>query len=1551
MWNIRGNAPFLLRKEALVGSWSLQAYVDATAITFGSGQVAILGITVVDTNNLIGFNGTRLTYHIYPGGEPHLTCDYAGQGGVCGMSRIPGGVKRAWMRVQYSMEQGTYTMMYRFAQADDWSIQAVIREEIMPFGGKVWAPKVGFFIKAWNAPRAYQFDVSQVRFTSAVSRAVRTRSLYFRYEDVNAGPVFVPLARHVMYRLSAASVAADGSSNSSEVPAPLNPVNPALVVGPPRPQALPNVGTPPSLAMDMTSQAPQRNAHFVRGSFGSPDAWQPSDAVRPRIVHGVHYDRGALVCAGDKWTNVANPLGLGPGVFAPADMSAVGYTLLVVARLDPASTVGVLVGKGATTESTQGFSLSVSAGLSSMGFRVVQPPLTTVNKAAVTYNATLDRAQIHLWSFRVSLNGTNTFSVLGRLNGAASELQAGGFGTVGNSFGPALRPGNAPFRLCAGEGTAGSFFQGSLLDVFAFKTSLDDNATSVVERALLDKHYLRCPPQPPVLTADTLATSGCPAGVPLAQCTQACAANMTRVVGALPHTCTRGVWSGRTAVCGAACPALQRPATATGCTRVLQWEPFALGSLYNDTSGVFPRLPPTNGGAFSTTLDRFSVFPSVPDVAVTDIFNVVAAEAAASVLTRHTAMRASYDVGAEYDPLAVWRAKDDMAPAARGPLVALKGVAPDAATGLLTANSYKTPSESPYADGYVMFNTRPAWVTDAANNPAQGSYWYSARVRPVSEVAGLAFRISSGAQLNFLAPGTTSYYVASIDAEASDSRRDQDPVVSLWKVDNGEFSLLDGRTWSAIRVASGIEVNRGRWYTLSARMTAVGIALWLVDDATGNGTQVLFSPDATLPAGGVGVFVGGAAQFDDVRVNTTCAPDGFARGLHSNYATAVGSLVQHMCPPAYSSTGAAFRVCGDDGAWVPAPPLSCAPPPPVWAPSTQPSDGLALEAGRFPWFNRTLSEGADANAPALLGSQPLPILALPAPGTSVPLDVLYAIPTRAELGGGDNGNVDNATGLDVFSIDTCGGMVRVRNPGVLDFFRKPVWNITVWAYVVGEASARGFVQGNVLIYLTRVNRPPVYTDTTVYVVEGSQPFSLITPALTAFDREGVPAVFSIQTGNDLGLFSIGPEPPRIPVGTPSGQLSVAPLVNVGAYPGTQFCACTSRVLNFEATQSRYTLVVKVADGADASLFVTGTVTIVVNNTNDQPYQFPEQTRTVVDTSATAGAGVGAPLGALDEDGDALTWSIVSMTGGAGVDGSPAGMPVVPPGAWPFAISPTGGQLSMASTYTFNAAATPRNFNGFATRGIYRVLVRAADRLGQFDLKNHSVLVLANVTGGVTGTITDFAAPPGGLATAGGELVTVLGDYLPTTATRVFATYTKGAPADPVFTAPCNVTRPASGVSEPDMTMVCTTAPGAGSAMAWSFYWVNAANVTADIPASGTTQAITSYRPPIVSFLSAPSNASSPQNNLTLAVAGRLIIDLRAIDYIPGQWDNKATPGGISSVNGDFVQAIGSMAAPVLQTVAGAPAVVFSNTADSVNKALATDAGSARWDGIYGRSDW
>ena len=92
-------------------------------------------------------------------------------------------------------------------------------------------------------------------------------------------------------------------------------------------------------------------------------------------------------------------------------------------------------------------------------------------------------------------------------------------------------------------------------------------------------------------------------------------------------------------------------------------------------------------------------------------------------------------------------------------------------------------------------------------------------------------------------------------------------------------------------------------------------------------------------------------------------------------------------------------------------------------------------------------------------------------------------------------------------------------------------------------------------------------------------------------------------------------------------------------------------------------------------------------------------------------------------------------------------------------------------------------------------------------------------------------------------------------------------------------------------------------------------------------------------------AASATVQLPLKVAGSLCLELQAADYAPATrlWDNRATPGAVSTSNGDFgVMTFGALTdvPPTLSAYQGLPAVVFAPTLRASLTTLAAPTGPA-----------
>ncbi len=212
-------------------------------------------------------------------------------------------------------------------------------------------------------------------------------------------------------------------------------------------------------------------------------------------------------------------------------------------------------------------------------------------------------------------------------------------------------------------------------------------------------------------------------------------------------------------------------------------------------------------------------------------------------------------------------------------------------------------------------------------------------------------------------------------------------------------------------------------------------------------------------------------------------------------------------------------------------------------------------------------------------------------------------------------NDDNLTytlgGTDAttFDIDTSTGQLKTKEP--LDYETKNVYTVSI---SVSDESLTDNIA--VTINITDIdetipNRAPSFTDgesTDRSVAENTVSGVNIGTAIAATDPDGNTLTYTLS-GTDASSFDIDES---------SGQLK------------------TKATLDYE-TKDVYTITVTVSD---SSLTDTISVTININNVNEAPV-FTEGNTTVrsVAENADVGTDIGTPVGATDEDGNSLTYTI------------------------------------------------------------------------------------------------------------------------------------------------------------------------------------------------------------------------------------------------------------------------------------------------------------------------
>lgn len=255
------------------------------------------------------------------------------------------------------------------------------------------------------------------------------------------------------------------------------------------------------------------------------------------------------------------------------------------------------------------------------------------------------------------------------------------------------------------------------------------------------------------------------------------------------------------------------------------------------------------------------------------------------------------------------------------------------------------------------------------------------------------------------------------------------------------------------------------------------------------------------------------------------------------------------------------------------------------------------------------------------------------------LQVLYSVQ--------NSGNIDPSTGKAIFGIGSCGGNLRVANDDILDYYRKTTWyNVTIRAYVTGLYGSVGAAFASMLVYLTPVVKPPTFAATSLFLFENATAGSRV-GSLAAVSREGLPLVYTILSGNSLGLFAIGPNPPLVPSNASSSLLSLAAGANSGPYSGTAKCACGASVVNFESTNAAsFVLLVSVYNLGYPTLSTQAFVTVTSLNSNDQPWFVSTPMLSASETAAIPGALISSPPPVYDEDfqwGDFVTWSLLNVS--------------------------------------------------------------------------------------------------------------------------------------------------------------------------------------------------------------------------------------------------------------------------------------------------------------------
>ncbi|MFN0061471.1 MAG: cadherin domain-containing protein [Myxococcaceae bacterium] len=231
------------------------------------------------------------------------------------------------------------------------------------------------------------------------------------------------------------------------------------------------------------------------------------------------------------------------------------------------------------------------------------------------------------------------------------------------------------------------------------------------------------------------------------------------------------------------------------------------------------------------------------------------------------------------------------------------------------------------------------------------------------------------------------------------------------------------------------------------------------------------------------------------------------------------------------------------------------------------------------------------------------------------------------LAGGNDG--------DAFAISPTTGELLVLTPSALDFETHPTFTLRV---ETAQGAVAANQQGDIVVYLTDGNDPPVITTTALTVAENS-PFGTVVGVVAASDAPGQAISFSLSAAGNAGnAFAIN-------AGT--AQLTVqAPLA-----------------VNHE-TRPTFTLLVSATDNGSPAQTSTQPVTITVTNVNEAPQ--PSGGPFGVTLAMTNGTSLGTLAHNDPDSGQTHTFTILSGNSG-GV----------------FALNASTGQITVANATLLN----------------------------------------------------------------------------------------------------------------------------------------------------------------------------------------------------------------------------------------------------------------------------
>lgn len=272
---------------------------------------------------------------------------------------------------------------------------------------------------------------------------------------------------------------------------------------------------------------------------------------------------------------------------------------------------------------------------------------------------------------------------------------------------------------------------------------------------------------------------------------------------------------------------------------------------------------------------------------------------------------------------------------------------------------------------------------------------------------------------------------------------------------------------------------------------------------------------------------------------------------------------------------------------------------------------------------------------------------------------------------------------DAFSLDESSGELTVANEAAIDFETTPTFILTIEVTDTEPKSNTAEITVN----LTDVfeNQAPVF-EAQVFTINEHSPIGTVVGELEASDAENDELTFTIESGNESGLFALD---------NANGNITVA----------------NSENLDFELVQ-QVILQVIVSDG-DLSTEAAITIDLIdVDENINQPPAINDQQFSILLSSST-GEIIGT-VNASDPNGDELTFSIIN--------GNDAGV---------FTIDATNGELSILdatnlteTSYTLTVDVSDGELNSSAS-----ITIEVTDENFAPEISDQSFTISASATNG------------------------------------------------------------------------------------------------------------------------------------------------------------------------------------------------------------------------------